>query len=51
MNITLLAYLNGMLSVTDPGFPRGMGANRKGGDTNLLFCPILPKNLHENENN
>ena len=36
--------------VADPGFPREGGANRKGGDTNLLFCPISSK-LYENEKN
>ena len=27
----------------------GGGANRKGGSANLLFCPIFPQKLHENE--
>ena len=38
-------------AVADPGFPRGGGANRKGGGANLLFYPIFPKTLHENEKN
>ena len=33
--------------MTDPGFPRGGGANRKAGDANLLFCPNFPQNSME----
>ena len=29
--------------VVDPGFPRRGGANRKGGEANLLFWPIFPR--------
>ena len=35
--------------MADPGFPRGGGANHKGGGANLLFWPIFPPKLHENE--
>ena len=31
------------LPVADPGFPRGGGANPKGGDANLLFGQFFPK--------
>ena len=31
------------ISVADPGFPRGGGANRKGGGANLLFGQFFPK--------
>ena len=33
-----------LITVADPGFPRGGGANRKGGGGNLLFCQICSKN-------
>ena len=32
------------LTVADPGFPRGGGANPKGGGTNLLFGQFSPPN-------
>ena len=32
------------IPVTDPGFLRGGGANRKDGGANLLFFPIFPQN-------
>ena len=31
------------LSVADPGFPRGGGANSPGGGANIRFCQIFPK--------
>ena len=31
-------------SVVDPGFPWGGGANSPGGDANIWFCQIFPKN-------
>ena len=31
-------------SVSDPGFPRGGGANPPGAGANIEFCQIFPKN-------
>ena len=30
-------------SVADPGFPRGGGANSRGGGANIRFCQNFPK--------
>ena len=35
------------ISVADPGFPRRGAANFQGGDANLLFNQIFPKNCME----
>ena len=36
-------------SVADPGYPRGEGANSKGGCEKLLFGQLFPQKLHEIE--
>ena len=36
------------LSLVDPGFPGGEGANSKGG-CEKLFCQFFPRKLHEIE--
>ena len=44
-----VSSLTGKVAATDPGFPRGGGANYKNGSANLLVLPISFKKLHGNK--
>ena len=44
LNRLSLAELIVMMSVADPGFPRGGGANPKGGGRQPIISPIFPEN-------
>ena len=46
--VFMMWYLE-CLAVADPGFPRGGGANHKGGGRQPIIWPIFSQKLHENE--